>query len=232
MKIKVSFVLFFISVLSFSQEINQFDENGNRHGIWRKNFENTKVLRYEGEFFHGKEVGTFKFYQNLGGKATLTATRKYQNDSDLADVAFYSSIGKVISEGKMKGKLYVGEWKYYQKNSSQLLNLEHYNNFGKLDGERLVYYENGQIAQKENYKNGELNGVSYWYAEDGILIKEMLYENGELHGLSKYYSPAGDLIIEGEYKRAKKHGIWKYYENGKLVDEKNFSPEGKFKKKP
>lgn len=231
MKIKVLFILFLISTLAFSQEINQFDENGNRHGVWRKNFDKTKVLRYEGEFNHGKEVGTFKFYQNLNGKATLTATRTFHEDSDLADVTFYSSIGKVISEGKMKGKLYVGEWKYYQKNSSGLLNLEHYNDFGKLEGERLVYYENGQTAQKENYKNGKLHGVSYWYAEDGILIKEMLYENGELHGLSKYYSPEGDLIIEGQYKRAKKHGTWKYYENGKLVEEKNFSPEGKLKKK-
>ncbi|MDU8885525.1 toxin-antitoxin system YwqK family antitoxin [Yeosuana sp. MJ-SS3] len=231
MKIKVLLFLFFIADLTFSQEINQFDEDGNRHGIWRKNFENTKVLRYEGEFFHGKEVGTFKFYQNLDGKATLTATRKFHDDSDLADVTFYSSIGKVISEGKMRGKQYVGEWKYYQKNSKQLLSLEHYNDFGKLEGRRLVYYENGQIAQKENYKDGELHGVSLWYAEDGVLIKEMLYENGELHGLSKYYSPVGDLIIEGQYKRAKKHGIWKYYENGKLVEEKNFSPEGKLKKK-
>lgn len=231
MKIKVLLILFFTIGLSFSQEINQFDENGNRHGVWKKNFENTKVLRYEGEFNHGKEIGTFKFYQNLDGKATLTATRKFKDDSDLADVTFYSSIGKVISKGKMRGKVYVGEWKYYQKNSNSLLNLEHYDDLGKLQGERLVYYENGQIAQKENYKDGKLHGVSLWYAEDGVLIKEMLYENGELHGLSKYYSPEGDLIIQGVYKRAKKHGIWKYYENGKLVDEKNFSPEGKLKKK-
>jgi len=231
MKIKILFTLLLVSVYGFSQEINQVDADGNRHGIWRKNFDKTKVLRYEGEFSHGKEVGLFKFYQNLGGKPVLTATRHFHDNDSLADVQFFSSSGKLISEGLMNGKLYIGTWKYYQKSSNTLLNLENYNDSGLLHGERLVYYENGQIAQKENYSNGKLQDTSYWYAENGVLIKEESYDNNDLHGISKYYSPEGVLIIEGQYKKGKKHGIWKYYEDGKLMEEKNFSPQGKYKKK-
>ncbi|GAA4239505.1 hypothetical protein GCM10022291_34080 [Postechiella marina] len=48
-------VLFLVSICSVSaQNINQFDAQGKRHGVWKKNFENTKVLRYEGTFNHGK----------------------------------------------------------------------------------------------------------------------------------------------------------------------------------
>ncbi|TYA72610.1 toxin-antitoxin system YwqK family antitoxin, partial [Seonamhaeicola marinus] len=48
-----------ITTLS-AQTINKFDDNGKRHGIWKKNFEGTKVLRYQGKFKHGKEIDTFQ----------------------------------------------------------------------------------------------------------------------------------------------------------------------------
>ena len=232
MQTKISILLFFVSTMIFAQDINQLDANGKRHGIWRKNFDKTKVLRYEGEFSHGKEIGIFKFYKNINGKSLLTATRVFNDNDNIADVKFYTSKGKVLSEGQMDGKRYIGVWKYYQTNSSQLLNLEHYNNGGLLQGERLVYYDNGQIAQKELYKDGKLHGISSWYSDKGIKIKEFHFENDELHGLSQYYSTEGHLIVEGSYKRDRKHGIWKYYNGGKLVEEKDFTPKSKYKKKP
>ncbi|WP_111306751.1 toxin-antitoxin system YwqK family antitoxin [Confluentibacter sediminis] len=210
-----------LSVLVFSvsaQNINQLDENGKRDGIWKKNFDGTNVLRFEGAFDHGKEIGLFKFYQNINGKAVLTATREFFKNDTKASVKFFASNGKLISEGEMNGKMYVGEWKYYQKESNKLLTLEHYNDEGHLTGERLVYYKNGQISQKENYKNGKLEGLSVWYSEDNIVIKEFSYSNGELNGPSKIYDAKGQLITEGFYKNGQKDGVWKYYENGKISE--------------
>jgi antitoxin component YwqK of YwqJK toxin-antitoxin module len=123
----------------------------------------------------------------------------------------------------MNGKIYIGEWKYYQNNSNQLLTLEHFDANGNLTGDRFIYYVNGKVAEKEQYKNGRLDGSSLWYSEEGKILKEFIYNNGELHGLSKYYSPTGELIIEGAYKEGQKAGIWKYYENGKLTEEKDYS---------
>ncbi len=211
----------------FSQEDNQFDTNGKRHGVWKKTFEGTKAVRYEGQFNHGKEVGLFKFYKYVSKKSVLSATKQFNDTNNIADVKFLTSKGKVISEGQMDGKKYIGEWKYYHKNSKQLLRTEHYDKAGLQQGDLLVYYEDGTVAERSNYKDGKLEGKSIWYNEKGIPVKEFIFINDELSGLSKYYTNDGELLIEGVYRNGKKHGIWKYYENGKLKEEKDFTKRSK-----
>ncbi len=223
MKTTIVTFFMFIAHLVLGQNINQFDANGKRDGVWKKYFDNTKVLRYEGEFSHGKEIGLFKFYKNIDNKASLTATKQFNSTNNKAYVTFYTSMGKVISEGEMDGKTYIGEWKYYQKTSKNLLTLENYDEAGNLDGNRFVYYNNGQIAEKQDYKHGKLNGTSVWYSPNNTVLKEFIYVDGELDGVSKYYDSKGNLIIEGRYKNGKKHGIWNYYEDGKLVEKKDFT---------
>lgn len=227
------FSLFFLMICSFvnAQNINQFDANGKRHGKWKKNFEGTTIVRYEGEFYHGKEIGFFKFYKNINKKPVLTATKQFNKQDNTAYVTFLSSRGKIISEGKMDGKKYVGEWKYYQNRNDNLLTLEHYNNNGNLEGKRFVYYKNGQVAEKQLYKKGKLDGISVWYTENNSVLKTFTYVNGKLHGVSKFYNAKGKLIAEGQYKNGKKDGIWKYYENGELIKEKDFTYKPKYIKK-
>lgn len=164
---KKGFVLITLlfSVLITAQDINQFDDYGKRHGIWKKYFDDTTVLRYEGEFNHGKEIGLFKYYKNIDKQASLTATKQFNLEDNKAYVTFFASTGKVISEGLMNGKIYIGVWKYYQRRNDKLLTLENYDEQGNLDGDRFVYYENGQVAEKQFYKHGQLEGPSYWYSE-------------------------------------------------------------------
>jgi antitoxin component YwqK of YwqJK toxin-antitoxin module len=228
---KKGFVLITLlfSALMTAQDINQFDDYGKRHGIWKKYFDDTTVLRYEGEFNHGKEIGLFKYYKNIDKQASLTATKQFNLEDNKAYVTFFASTGKVISEGLMNGKIYIGVWKYYQRRNDKLLTLENYDEQGNLDGDRFVYYENGQVAEKQFYKHGQLEGPSYWYSEKNIVLKEFHYVNGVLHGAAKFYSPKGELIIEGQYKNGKKHGIWKYYEKGALTEEKDFTYKPKNK---
>ncbi|WP_298498433.1 toxin-antitoxin system YwqK family antitoxin [uncultured Algibacter sp.] len=214
-----------------AQNVNQFDANGKRHGVWKKTFEDSDVLRYEGQFEHGKEIGLFKFYKNYKKKAILSATKLFNNTNEIAEVKFLASNGKVVSEGKMNGKTYIGTWKYYHKNSDQLLTIENYNDAGKLIGERLVYYPNGQVAEKQNYIDGKLYGESYWLSEKNVVLKTYIYDHDELHGEAKFYTPKGELVSEGQYKRGKKDGVWKYYENGKIIKEKDFTYKPKYIKK-
>lgn len=226
MKYIVTFTLLLVFSVS-AQTINQLDENGKQHGVWKKNFEGTNILRFEGQFNHGKEIRLFKFYQNINNKAVLAATREFLEPGTKANVKFFASTGKLISEGHMNGKIYVGEWKYYQKDSDKLLVLEHFDTSGNLTGERFIYYNTGQVSQKDNYKNGKLDGTSVLYSEGNVIIQEYTYVNGELHGLSKSYDLKGQLVTEGFYKNDQKDGLWKYYENGKLSEEKNVTPTGK-----
>lgn len=232
-KQKAIFIIFLTFTLGIinAQEINKFDTNGKRHGVWKKNFEGTKQVRYEGEFIHGKEVGLFKFYKFIKKKSVLTATKKFNPNNNIAEVTFLSSSGKIISKGKMNGKLYVGEWQYFHNKKGSLMTKELYNNKGELNGEKLVFYDNGKIAEQIIYVNGKREGLSTWFSLKGIKLKEFMYESDQLHGISRYYCANGDLLIEGRYKRDKKTGIWKYYKNGELIDEKDFTYISKNPKK-
>lgn len=224
-------ILTFICVNIYAQDsTNNFDNNGERHGIWRKNFNNTSLLRYQGQFEHGKEVGLFKFYQLVDNKqSVLSATKLFNVENSLAKTTFFTSKGKVISEGLMDGKKFVGKWVYYHHKSNTVMTEEFYNTLGVLEGEKRVYYDNGQIAEKISYINGKRAGLSVWYSEEGMIIKEFNYVDDVLHGNSKYYDNQGQLLVEGHYKNGKKHGVWRYFENGKLIEEKDFTYVSKAK---
>lgn len=216
------YIFLLLITISHAQDINQFDAEGKRHGIWKKNFDGTEKVRYEGTFEHGKEIGLFKFYKLLKKRSILTATKQFNANDNSAEVKFLSSRGKVISEGKMVGKIYVGDWKYYHNNSAKVMSTERYTDEGKLTGKRLVYYKNEQLAEEANYVNGKLEGISKWYSVNNTVLKEFIYVNNELHGIAKFFNGKGELITEGRYKNGKKVGIWKYYENGTLKEEKSF----------
>ncbi len=230
MKNKLLFNIFFFSVIIASgQTYNEYDSEGKRHGKWKKMYENTNLIRYEGTFDHGKEVGEFKFYKKISEQFP-TAIKFFSKDSDTVVVKYYTLKGKVISEGKMVDKERVGLWKYYHQNSSKLMMTEQYKS-GKLNGEQLTYFESGQLTEKCIYKEGKKEGKRIVYSEGGIVIKEFTYVNDQLHGLTKYYELSGKLKIEGSYKKDRKDGIWSYYNEGKLLEKKKFPLSKKDKSK-
>ncbi|TDU34366.1 antitoxin component YwqK of YwqJK toxin-antitoxin module [Gelidibacter sediminis] len=221
------FLTLFLTTSYAQDSINQRDANGKRHGVWKKNFEGLNEPRYEGTFEHGKEVGLFKFYKLDQKKSVLSATREFSPNSDDISVKFFSSKGKLISEGQMKDTLFVGKWVYYHNKTKAVMTVEHYNSNGKLEGERMVYYPNGQMAEHAHYKGGKLEGISKIFSEKGVMIKEFTYKDDKLNGMSKYYNGDGEILAEGAYRNDKKHGIWKFYENGTLTEEKDFTEYSK-----
>ncbi|MCB0398639.1 MAG: toxin-antitoxin system YwqK family antitoxin [Winogradskyella sp.] len=221
-KQKVYFTFIFtiiLTILHAQKPVNQFDKDGKRHGIWTKDYHKTDQKRYEGQFVHGKEVDTFKYYTLSNGKSVLSATKVFNLKDSLSDVKFFTSKGKVISEGQMNGKKYIGQWVFYHKDSSAKMIVEHYNDEGKLEGIRIVYYDNGLVAEEAQYKNGELDGESKWFSEGKTLLRHSIYKNGELNGKTINYDSEGKKTSEGDYTNDKKSGIWYYYESGKLKKE-------------
>jgi antitoxin component YwqK of YwqJK toxin-antitoxin module len=219
------FIFTIILTQSFAQNVkNQFDGDGKRHGLWTKNYYQTDQKRYEGEFKHGKEVDTFKYYRLNKGKSVLSAIKVFNEKDSLADVIFYASNKKIISKGQMNGKRFTGKWVFYHNNSDRVMTIENYNNDGQLHGERLVYYKNGAIAEKSSYKNGKLEGLYEWFTENKVLLRISNYTNGQLNGKTTNYDANGEKDSEGLYKNDKKAGIWNYYENGvitKKIDHTN-----------
>ena len=215
-----TFIFTIILTVSYAQKsVNQFDKDGKRHGIWTKNYHKTDQKRYEGKFNHGKEIDTFNYYTLSNGKSVLSAIKVFNERDSIAEVTFYTSRKKVISKGKMDGKRYIGEWIYYHKNSSDKMIVEIFNNDGQLEGERLVYYKNGDIAESALYKNGKLHGESKWFLEGNKLIKQSIYKRDQLNGKTVNYDNVGNITSEGDFLNNRKAGIWKYYKDGKINKE-------------
>ncbi|SHH37182.1 toxin-antitoxin system YwqK family antitoxin [Winogradskyella jejuensis] len=206
-----------LTSLAAQNEVNNFDKSGKRHGVWQKNYPKTNQLRYEGQFVHGKEVDTFKYYKLKRKKSVLSAIKVFNIENNRAQVTFMASNGKVVSKGEMDGKNFVGKWLYFHKNSQQIMIEEHYNPEGKLDGIRTVFFINGALAEEAEYKDGLLNGISKIYSESGKLLQESLYKMDKLEGQTTYYDADGNIQAKGLFKANLKTGIWEYYKNGKLT---------------
>ena len=224
MKLNVLLLFFgivFFPVDSFSQkEINQTDDEGNPHGVWKKYYEGTEQLRYEGKFHHGKEVGEFRFYCE-DCKEQPIAIKKFHNRDNIATVKYFDEKGNLLSEGKMDEHDRIGEWITYHRGSKVPIVRETYSK-GKLHGKKTTYYPDGKITEELEYSNGLKNGANKYYARNGVVIKNLEYKNDQLDGPATYFDGHGNLLIEGTYKEDIKHGVWKYYKNGELVLEETF----------
>ena len=219
----IIFLFFFNTLFSLAQtDFNKLDNNGKKHGVWKGLYPESKRVRYEGTFEHGKEVGVFNYYDDTKAQSII-ATREFTAKDNTVYTIFYDQRKNKVSEGKQVNKLFEGQWKFYHQNSKEVMTIENYKN-GKLEGLRTVFYPSTKIAEETNYSNGKKNGLYKKYSEkDAVVLEESNYKNGEYDGLAIYRDPLGNIVAHGKYVNGKKKGIWQFYENGKLVSEENMS---------
>lgn len=208
------FAALFIGLTALAQKINQYDDKGNRHGLWKGTYENSNRKRYEGTFEHGKEVGVFYYYDNTQ-KGDVIATREFKADGSVHAIFFNQHKSKV-SEGYLRNKQKEGEWVYYHFNSKNVMMRETYKN-GLLEGEKKVFYTNGSLAESTLYSKGKREGLSKKMAENGAVLEEVNYKNDLESGEAIYRDALGNIIYSGKYVEGAKKGTWKVFEAGKLV---------------
>lgn len=211
------FLLFSAFIATAQDKINQLDNKGNRHGLWRGTHKESNRIRYEGTFNHGKETGIFKYFDDTKA-APVIATRDFSKGDGSCYAIFYDQKGNKVSEGILANKLPEGEWKYYHYESKQLMSQEFYKS-GKLEGVRKVFYKDGTIAEEINYKNGIKVGKAKTYSEKGQLIDSHIYKNGQYDGVASYYDGLGNKMYEGNYVNGKRVGTWKFFEKNKVIKE-------------
>ena len=231
---RTAFLIFLFLICfssSFAQETNKSDADGKKHGLWKGVHAESKRPRYEGTFEHGKEVGTFRFFDDTKA-GTLIATREFRQDGSVYNIFFNQKGGKV-SEGKLMNKQYEGEWKYYHENSDAVMTLEQYKK-GKLAGKRTVFYKNGKLAEETTYVDGIKNGPYKKYAENekSIVLEEVTFVNGKEHGEAIYRNADGTIASKGRYEDGQKKGAWEFYKNGKLDKKEKYPIQRKFQKLP
>lgn len=230
----VSLVLSF-TVLFAQDAVNQLDAQGKKHGLWKGVYAESKRPRYEGTFDHGKETGTFKFFDDTK-TGTVVATRVF----DPKDGSAYTTIFKdgkfKVSEGREVNRQYEGKWIYYHENMPDIMTIEHYK-AGKMDGKRTVYYRGSgvpgeePVAEEANYVKGVKHGPYKTYTLKGTILEDSNFTNGQLDGPATYNDPLGNLVSKGVFKNGKKVGKWQYFKNGKPVKSDN-TEVVKLRKKP
>ena len=233
MKLFGILAFFALSFSGLAQDINKNDAQGKKHGLWKGTYAESKRPRYEGNFEHGKEVGTFKFFDDTK-TGTVIAPREFKPDGS-AYTTFFKDGKFKVSEGKEVNKLYEGEWKYYHENLPDIMTIENYK-AGKLSGKRTVFYRGSgvkgeeNVAEVANYLNGVKDGKYTTYTMRGTVLEDSNYKNGQLDGPAVYYDPLGKLVSKGNFKANKKVGYWEFYKDGKLVKKDNMDVIKKRKK--
>ena len=208
--------LFFLIITSISFAQNLYNADGNRHGKWTGIYDDTKNLRYEGEFNNGKEVGVFYLYDNTKKRVVL-ATRNYTASNGIVTETYFDQKGNKVSEGTSKNAKKQGKWIYYFKDGKGIMSEENYVN-GVLDGEAKTYYKNGKPLEIKKYKNNTLYGKYQRFTEQGNLLQNLNYVNGKLEGLGEYYTSSGNIYTKGKYSNNNKVGHWPIYDkNGNEV---------------
>ena len=71
-------------------------------------------------------------------------------------------------------------------------------------GTSISYYENGQLEEKRNYKNGKRHGNQEMYFENGQLESKEEYKDGLIiDGIYESYEKNGQLFNKSTYKNHK-----------------------------
>jgi antitoxin component YwqK of YwqJK toxin-antitoxin module len=104
---------------------------------------------------------------------------------------------------------------FYGTNLASVIPYKH----GKIDGKKIVYYENsaGKIQEEATFKEDIKDGPSNWYTITGDKVAEYNYTNGKLEGIQRQYYPKSVLMSEQSYIKNIPQGEYKEYsESGKL----------------
>lgn len=88
---------------------------------------------------------------------------------------------------------------------------------GKKNGDEIVYFENGQIQYKRNWKMDKLDGTGDHFHHDGTKHYEEHYNNGKKTGAWKFYDHDGTIMQMITYTEGAENdadGTYDYYQAG------------------
>jgi len=86
--------------------------------------------------------------------------------------------------------------------------------YDTANGNKIIYYENGNIKAEYYLLNGELNGQTKAYNENGILERTGNFINGIENGKFIEYDEEGNKTSDYQMVNGKVKGIKTVYENG------------------
>ncbi|MEA3496507.1 MAG: hypothetical protein U9R42_10770 [Bacteroidota bacterium] len=177
-------------------EATYFDYNGN--------------ITKAGNYTKGKKDGVWTKYRNN----KVVSEYKYKNDIKYGEYKEYYQDGAL----RIKGILY------------ERIKIGNKVNTYVFDGQRLSYYKNGNIEKRESFDMGKKTGVWEIFYDNGTLKERHEYKDNLLTGKKIYWNANGNKFIEIPYKiinsngkdSSVKHGTEYRWKNNVLVLEVEF----------
>lgn len=179
-------------------------------------------------WFLGEDLDT-------SGEGKLKAFEGYTDTKDFSSQKFISNFTgyyqtgeKSVASSFNQQGLLDGEFTSWHKNGNKHENYYFIN--GKVEGEYIELNENGTIANKNQFKEGNhIDGPCNHYDSNGGLIREHSYRNGRYDGkYVDYYSP-GKPKVEKHYREGNILGEQKeYFENGKIKAVSHFDDQSRY----
>jgi antitoxin component YwqK of YwqJK toxin-antitoxin module len=214
--------------LVFKEQINRFDKEGKKHGVWKEFYPDGKVKK-EMYYIHGTLNGMYKEYSPTG-ELVKAIMYKYGEPEEIStslqkEVAqkqeFYPS-GKLKSSGFYKhDTIPVGVHKEYDETGNVTL-VKIYDDSGHLEGEGMFdkhgyktgiwkeFYPTGELKAKGKYSKGKRTSKWTFYYKNGQVEQTGYYYKNKPHKVWKYFSPSGTLLKYETYYKGEREGP--YYE--------------------
>lgn len=167
--------------------------NGLKDGKWIYYYPDGKKEQ-EGKFKENVLNGSWVWYYSNGQiKKTEQFNRKGLLEGELIE---YDSLGNEITKGEYYNGLQEGSWFYHVGDFKEVGSFIG----GAKDGQWIHYYQNGKIAFRGNYSDGEAKGKHYYYHQNGIKKKIGKYAGGQKHGIWRTFSDKAEIIETIHYK--------------------------------
>lgn len=162
---------------------------------------------------------TFCFLLNCKKEKTELAFRFVERNSYFIDSYNGISVYRDNKTSKpMSGNIVVGDklrkWEEFKLNN------------GVLNGEYIVFHENGKMFSNTSYSNGKINGEDKKYYLSGALKNVDLYKNGVKYGKSKEYFESGQIRYESKIENEEVIESTSYDIIGNIISQM-FIKEGK-----
>ncbi|MCC7331539.1 MAG: toxin-antitoxin system YwqK family antitoxin [Flavobacteriales bacterium] len=121
--------------------------------------------------------------------------------------------GNTRYTGQFKDNKPYGTFIYYYENGKTSSIMNYDGNTART----TVFYEEGKIKAKGNYKNQQKDSIWNYYSLADFKISEELYVNGKKQGTVKNFFQDGKIAEQKEFVNDIEEGDWKqFYENGQL----------------
>ena len=220
-----------MGVVNKKEEINRFDSDGKKDGVWKEYYASGKT-KLEQTFFHGEKDGISKKYDKKGKLQDLESYDKGKRKSNNI------SLGIELTEIKLDDGLYAkgilveniknGLFKVYDSTNKEiycnfykndtLVYKGRYDTLNKKTGKWLYYWPNGSVKKSGNYILNEKNKEWKYFFKNGLIQQKGNYVKNKPNGTWEWWYRSGQKRRVEDYENGKEKGfVFEYDTTGKVI---------------